>query len=155
MHAGLLVSTILLAVTLSAACVSRSSTQPAMSTQGSTVVRTAQVTDVRDVTVRGGRPSGLGSVVGAVLGGVAGGKIGSGHGSTAASIGGAIAGGMAGQHLEQSGTGTSTTELTVRFENGDIRAYRVEPSENFRIGDTVKVMTGSDGIRITASRPSR
>lgn len=147
MRTNLLIPSMALAASLLASCASAPS-EPVVSTQGSTLVRMAQVTNVRDVTVRGGRPSGIGSFVGAILGGVAGSKVGSGTGSTAAGIGGALAGGMAGQHLEESGTGSSTTELTVRFENGDIRTYQIDPSEHFRIGDTVKVTTANGVTRV-------
>lgn len=116
-----------------------------MSTQGSTLVQRAQVINMRDVTVRGGRPSGLGAFTGALLGGVAGSRIGSGHGSTAASIGGTIAGGMAGQHIEESGKSSSTTEVTVRFDSGETRAYQVEAGSDLRVGDMVNV-TGNGGI---------
>jgi outer membrane lipoprotein SlyB len=138
MHANLLFPTTILSIA-----------QPTMSTQGSTLVQTAQVTDVRDITIRGGRPSGLGSFLGAILGGVAGSKVGSGSGSTAASIGGALAGGMAGQHVEQSGISRSATELTLRFENGEMRTYQVEADGGYRIGYTVKVITNAGVSRVT------
>lgn len=141
-------SAILLAATLVAGCASRPA-QPVMSTQGSTVVQSATVTNVRDVTVRGGRPSGLGAFAGAVLGGIAGSRIGSGHGSTAAGIGGSVAGGMAGQHIEESGKSSSTTEVTVRFDNGETRTYHVEPGAGYRVGDTVKVTTSGGVSRIS------
>lgn len=130
----------LLASTLLFGCASQQA-QPAMSTQGTTLVESGQVINIRDITVRGGRPSGIGAFTGALLGGVAGGRIGSGHGSTIASIGGALAGGMAGQHVEESAASTSKTELTVRLESGEVRTYMVEPGANYRIGDTVKVTT--------------
>lgn len=148
MRAAVPVPAILLAAALSAGCASRPA-QPVMSTQGSTVVQTATVTNVRDVTVRGGRPSGLGAFAGALLGGVAGGRIGSGHGSTAAGIGGAIAGGMAGQHIEESGKSHSATEVTVRFDNGETRTYRVESNASYRVGDTVNVTTSGGISRIS------
>jgi outer membrane lipoprotein SlyB len=122
---------------------------PSSSTQGTTLVRVGQVTNVRDVTVRGGPSSGIGSFVGTILGGVAGSKVGSGYGSTAAAVGGALAGGMAGQHIEHSSIGSSTTELSVRFDNGDIRTYQIEPSASFRVGDTVTVVTSGGVTRIT------
>lgn len=147
MRPALLVSMIPLAALLSA-CASQS-TAPAMSTQGSTVVQTAQVTDVRDVTVRGGQPSGIGAFTGAVLGGVAGSRIGSGYGSIAAGVGGALAGSMAGQHAEQATKSRSTMALTVRLDNGETRTYHVEPDARFRIGDTVKVTTRGGVTRIT------
>jgi outer membrane lipoprotein SlyB len=127
-------------------CASRT---PTSSTQGTTVVRTGQVTDIRDVTVRGGRSSGLGSFAGAVLGGVAGSTIGSGYGRAAAGVGGALAGSMAGQHLEQTSTSASMTELTIRLENGETRTYPVQDGGNFRIGDSVTVTTHSGVTQIT------
>jgi len=114
---------------------------PLMSTQGSTVVQTGRITNVRDFTVRGGRPSGVGSFIGTILGGVAGSKIGSGNGSTAAGIGGALAGGMAGQRVEEAGKSSSSTELTVQLETGENRTYRVGSDEPFRVGDTVRITT--------------
>lgn len=112
-----------------------------MSTQGSTMVLTGRVTNVRDVTVRGGRPSGAGSFIGTILGGIAGSKIGSGSGSTAAGIGGAIAGGMAGQRVEEAGKSNSSTELTVQLDGGEVRSYRVDPGASFRVGDVVRITT--------------
>lgn len=147
MRTAVRISTVLLAGLL-AGCAAHK-TQPAMSTQGSTIVQTAQVTDVRDVTVRGGRPSGVGAFAGAVLGSVAGGMIGSGHGSIAAGIGGAVAGGMAGQHIEQSGKVDRATAVTVRFDSGETRTYQLEPGTSFRVGDTVKVTTRGGVTRIT------
>lgn len=115
--------------------------EPVMSTQGSTIVQTGRVTHIRDVTVRGGRPSGVGSFIGSILGGVAGSKIGSGSGSTAAGIGGAVAGGLAGQRVEEAGKGSTSTELTVQLDSGENRVYRIDPGEPFRVGDTVRITT--------------
>lgn len=115
--------------------------EPLMSVQGSTMVQTGRVTDVRDVAVHGGRPSGVGSFIGTILGGVAGSKIGSGTGSTVAGIGGAVAGGMAGQRMEESGKTSASTELTVQLDNGERRTYRVNPGDPYRIGDTVRITT--------------
>jgi outer membrane lipoprotein SlyB len=115
--------------------------EPLMSTRGSTIVQTGRVTDVRDVAVRGGRASGVGSFIGTIVGGVAGSKIGSGTGSTVAGIGGAVAGGMAGQRVEEAGKGSAATELTVQLDDGERRTYRVNPGEPYRIGDTVRITT--------------
>ena len=112
-------------------------------------MQTGRVTNVRDITVHGGHPSGVGSFVGAVLGGVAGSRIGSGHGSTAASIGGALAGSVAGQRVEESGKSSSSTELTVQLETGEVRNYRVDPGEAFRVGDVVRVTTVNGISRVT------
>jgi len=114
---------------------------PLMSTEGSTIVQTGRVTQVRDVAVHGGRSSGVGSFIGTILGGVAGSKIGSGSGSTAAGIGGAIAGGVAGQRAEDAGKVNTSTELTVQLDTGESRTYRVDQGEPFRVGDMVRVTT--------------
>jgi len=148
MHKSARLSTGLLALALLAGCASQPS-QPAMSTQGTTLVQTGQVINVRDVTVRGGRPSGLGAFAGAILGGVAGSRIGAGHGSTAASIGGALAGGMVGQRVEESAASDSKTEVTVRLDSGEIQTLSVEPGAIFRIGDTVKVTTSGGVMTVT------
>lgn len=114
---------------------------PLMSTQGSTIVQTGRVTNIRDTVVRGGHPSGVGSFIGAIVGGVAGSKIGSGTGSTAAGIGGALAGGMAGQRVEEAGKSSSSTELTVQLDSGENRTYRADPGEPYRVGDMVRITT--------------
>ncbi|MEN3363721.1 MAG: outer rane lipoprotein SlyB [Burkholderiales bacterium] len=118
------------------------------------MVETGEVTQVRDVSVSGGRTSGVGSFVGSVVGAIAGSNIGGGYGRTAAAIGGTVAGGVAGQRVEQSGSGSRFTELTVRFPNGDVRIYNVDPSENYRIGDTVQV-SASQGTTRVLRQPAR
>ncbi|HEY8607281.1 MAG TPA: glycine zipper 2TM domain-containing protein [Noviherbaspirillum sp.] len=133
-------------IVLAAACASDPVTS---STQGSTVVRNGQVTGMRDVTIRGGRGTGIGSFVGAILGGVAGSAIGSGHGSTVASIGGAVGGSMAGQHVEESSKSSQRTELTVRLDSGEVQTYQVDPGDRFRIGDPVRVTTTNGITRVT------
>lgn len=139
----------ILATSLIGCATQHGSESAVSSTQGTSLVRTAQVTNVRDVTVSGGASSGVGSFIGSVLGGVAGSNIGSGHGSTAASIGGAVAGGVAGHAVQKSAATTKATELTVRFANGELGTYNVDPAETFRVGDTVKVITTQGKTRIT------
>jgi outer membrane lipoprotein SlyB len=129
-----------LATLLLAGCASNPP-ETIMSTQGSTIVQTGRVTDVRDITVRGGRASGAGSFIGTILGGIAGSRIGSGNGSTAAGIGGALAGGMAGQRIEETGKSNSSTELSVQLDSGENRTYRVDPTESYRVGDAVRITT--------------
>ena len=119
------------------------------STQGSFLIQNAQVTQVKDVVLRDGHNSGIGSFVGSILGGVAGSRIGSGTGSAIAGIGGAVAGGMAGQHAEQSSSGRSSTEVTVRLDNGELRTFAVAPNESFRVGEIVKVTTNNGQVRLT------
>jgi outer membrane lipoprotein SlyB len=143
----------LLAIALAGCAVQQSPQQTAQpansSTQGTTLVQTGEVTNVRDLTVSGGRTSGAGSFVGGVLGAIAGSNVGGGYGRTAAAIGGTVAGGAAGQQIERSGATSKVTEVTVRFPNGDVRTYNVDPKETFRIGDTVKVTTSQGITRVT------
>ncbi len=139
---------ILMAVTLVSGCASQQAPSGMSSTQGTTVVQTAQVTNVRDVTVYDRRSSGIGSMVGAVFGGVAGSAFGSGDGKAIATIAGAVGGSLAGQHVEQTNASRSSTELTVRFANNEVQTFQVEPGETFRIGDTVKVVTNNGISRV-------
>jgi outer membrane lipoprotein SlyB len=148
MRTEVLIAVAMTGLTLIAGCASPSRS-PTMSTEGSMLVRTAYVSEVRDITVKGGQDSGIGSAVGAILGGIAGSSVGSGHGRTVAAIGGALAGGVAGQTLEQAGATRSEVELRLRFDSGDVRSYRVDSGADFRVGETVKVITGKGETRIT------
>jgi outer membrane lipoprotein SlyB len=146
MRIASLLAAALLAV---AGCAAQQPSQPPVSsTEGSTLVQTGQVTNVRDVTTAGGRTSGVGSLVGGVLGGLAGSHIGGGYGRTAAVVGGGLAGGVAGHEMQKAGATRKVTEVSVRFANGEVRTYQVEPGESFRIGDTVTVMTNNGVTRI-------
>lgn len=89
------------------------------STLGSTVVRRAEVTGVRDVIVQNTQSSSSGS-----------------------------AGEMTGPSAEQADDTTHATEVTVRFDNGDIRSYRITTEEVFQIGDMVTVSSGYGGTHI-------
>jgi outer membrane lipoprotein SlyB len=122
---------------------------PVSSTDGSTLVENGQVTNVRDVTTAGGQAQGIGSLVGGVLGGIAGSTIGSGYGRSAAVIGGGLAGGVAGHEIQKTGATRKVTEVSVRLASGEVRTYKVEPDESFRIGDTVKVTTNNGNIRLS------
>lgn len=148
MRAGFPILT-LTAATLMAACTSEPPRSGTLSTEGTTVVQTAEVTDVRDVKVHDGHATGIGSVIGAIFGGVAGNTIGGGDGQAIATVAGAVGGSLAGQHLEQSSSSHSSVELTLRFANGDVRTYQVDMGETFRVGDQVKVTTKRGVTHIT------
>lgn len=120
-----------------------------MSTEGTILVRTATVTDVRDVSVHGGPTSGIGTMVGAVLGGIAGSTIGGGRGSAVAGIGGSVAGGVAGERAAQAANQHSVTQVSVRLENGEQQVFNVEPGEVYRVGETVRVLSGNSGARLS------
>jgi outer membrane lipoprotein SlyB len=133
---------------LAAGCAAPGGMGDSSSTEGSTLVRIAYVTDIRDVTLHGNQHSTAGSVLGAVLGGIAGSNVGSGYGRGLATAGGAVAGSMAGQRLARTG-GTPITRLTVRTEEGDLQTYDVGPEETFRVGDKVRIITNKNLTRIT------
>lgn len=131
-------------------CTTRQASQPSMSsTQGTTLVQTGEVTDVRDRTISGGRTSGFGAFLGGLLGAIGGNNVGGGNGRVAAAIGGTVAGSAAGDRIERSRDFSKVTELTVRFPGGGVRTYNVDPNETFRVGDTVKVTTSQGVTRVT------
>ena len=123
--------------------------QPVSSTQGSTLVQIAYVTDARDVTVSGDRNSAVGSVAGTVLSGLADSNVRGDNGSTLDTGAGAIVGGIAGQQIGSSNTGKAVTRLTIRSDNGDVHSYEIVPGETFRIGDREKIINNNHNTRIT------
>jgi outer membrane lipoprotein SlyB len=139
----------LMAIALAGCATQQPSPPSSSSTQGSTVVQFGEVANVRDLTISGGRTSGVGAFVGSVVGAIAGNNVGGGYGRTAAAIGGTVAGGAAGQQVERSGATSKVTELTVRFPDGDVSTYNVDPKETFRIGDKVTVTTSQGTTRVT------
>lgn len=131
-------------------CASQPPAQPVPSAQRGTQVQTAYVTDVRDVMVSGGQPSGVGTFVGSIIGGAIGSNIGSGTGRALATVGGAVAGGTAINQIQRSSiTGTTITALTVRFTDGTLRTFNVDPRAVFRVGDRVTVTTSNGASSVT------
>jgi outer membrane lipoprotein SlyB len=91
------------------------------STQGSTLVQKAVVTDVRDIAFNDARHSVVGS----------------------------IAGGFAGQQAGIAGSAKRITRLTVRSDDGEISTCDVESSEIFRVGEPVKVISNNGNVTVT------
>lgn len=111
-------------------------------------VRMGVVESVRQVTIEKA-PSGIGAVAGGVVGGVAGSNVGGGKGSTIASVLGAVAGGVAGQAIE-GGVGRKTgLEITVRLDNGELRAITQEADESFKPGERVRLLSGTGVTRVS------
>jgi outer membrane lipoprotein SlyB len=115
-------------------------------------VRFAVVESVRAVRIdaSNGRPTGLGAVGGGVVGAVAGSAIGGGSGSIVTGVVGGIAGALAGNAIENRAAIRDGLELTVRLDNGDMRAITQEATgEVFQAGDRVRLLS-SDGLtRVT------
>ncbi len=107
------------------------------------------VEGVRQVTFEGSK-SGVGTIAGGAIGGVAGSNIGGGNrGSAVGTILGAVAGGVAGNMIEQGATKKQGLEITVKLDNGELRAITQEADEAFRSGERVRLLSGGGVTRVT------
>ena len=112
-------------------------------------VRMGVVESVRQVSIEGSK-SGVGTIAGGAIGGVAGSNIGGGsRGSAVGTILGAVAGGVAGNMIEQGTTKKQGLEITVKLDNGELRAVTQEADEAFRPGERVRLLSGSGVTRVT------
>lgn len=112
------------------------------------IVRMGTVESVRDVQIERG-PTGVGTGAGAVIGGVAGSSIGQGKGSVIGAVVGAVAGGVIGQKIEGSTSLKPALEITVRLENGELRAIVQEvDGQQFLAGDKVRLVTQGGVTRV-------
>ncbi|MFT6431821.1 MAG: outer membrane lipoprotein SlyB [Halopseudomonas sp.] len=113
------------------------------------IVRTGVVESVRPVKLEGTKTI-IGPAAGAVIGGVAGSGVGGGRGSAIAAVVGALAGGMAGAAAEEGITRTQGVEITVREDDGSMRAYVQEasPDVTFNTGDRVRVQSINGRSRV-------
>lgn len=136
-------------------CASNSSSPnvfTASQAQREQTVRIGTVDSVRPVRIssNNGRPSGLGVVGGGALGALAGSSIGGGRGSVATGIIGGIGGAVAGNAIENSVAMRDGVEITVRLDNGDLRAITQTTSgEFFRAGDRVRLLSSGGVTRVT------
>lgn len=111
-------------------------------------VRMGIVESVREVIIEGSRGP-VGTIAGGAIGGIAGANVGGGRGSTVGSILGAVAGGVAGQALERNVTERKGLEITVRLENGELRAITQDADETFRAGERVRLLSGGGVTRVS------
>ena len=112
------------------------------------IVRLGVVESVRQVAIQR-QDSGVGTLAGAGLGGVAGSAIGQGRGSIVGAIVGAVAGGVAGNAIENSADRRPGYELTVRLDNGEMRAIVQDADEFFQPGDRVRILSRGGISRVT------
>ena len=118
-------------------------------TQNEQIVRMGTVESVRNVAIVN-PDTGVGTVSGAALGGLAGSRVGEGNGSVAAGILGAVAGGVLGNHVENRANTRPGLEITVRLDNGELRAITQLADEPFRPGERVRLLTdGYHRTRVT------
>ena len=100
------------------------------------------VESVRTVEHQAEKGSGLGAAAGAILGGVLGHQVGGGKGRDLATVAGAVGGGLAGNEIEKRKNVTTTYEVRVRMENGNIRTFTPSSQPDWRSGDRVKIVEG-------------
>lgn len=115
-------------------------------------VRFGTVESVRAVTISSndGQPSGLGAIGGGALGAVGGSAIGGGKGSIVTAIIGGLAGAVAGNAIENGVAKRNGVEITVRLDNGDLRAITQSATgEMFQAGDRVRLLSSAGVTRVT------
>jgi len=98
-----------------------------------------------------GTKSPIGSIAGAAVGGIGGSSVGGGKGSYVMAVIGAVAGGLLGAAAEEGLTRTQGVEITVREDDGTLRAYvqQVEPNQVFKVGQRVRILTVDGTSRVT------
>jgi len=113
-------------------------------------VRMGTIDSLRPVQIEGTK-SGVGVGAGAVVGGVAGSALGGGRGSIITAVIGAVAGGVLGSVAENGLTRAQGVEITVREDDGSMRAYvqQVQENEIFRVGERVRIMTVDGTSRVS------
>ena len=108
----------------------------------------ATVVEVEQVVIHG---NGNGQDIGALLGGVAGGLLGSqighGAGSVAAGVGGALLGAGVGAYAGKEANTKKGLQITVRYQDGNEETVVQGMKPAVRVGQTVRVIVGSDGSR--------
>ena len=113
-------------------------------------VRLGTIESLRPVKIEGTKTP-IGAGAGAIVGGVGGSAIGGGRGSVVAAVIGAVAGGLLGSATEEGLTRTQGVEITVREDDGSMRAYvqQVQENEIFRVGERVRIMSVNGTSRVT------
>jgi len=113
-------------------------------------VRMGTIESLRPVKIEGTKTP-IGAGAGAVVGGIGGSGLGGGRGSAVLAVVGAVAGGLLGAAAEEGLTRTQGVEITVREDDGTMRAYvqEVEPNQVFRVGERVRIMTVNGTSRVT------
>ncbi len=111
-------------------------------------VRMGVVESVRQVTIEGTRGE-VGTLAGGAVGAIAGSTIGGGRGTGVGGILGAVAGGATGAVIERGITQKKGVEITVRLDNGELRAIAQDADEEFHPGERVRLVSGGGVTRVT------
>ncbi|MCX7167595.1 MAG: glycine zipper 2TM domain-containing protein [Rhodocyclales bacterium] len=100
------------------------------------------IANVRQVTNEG-QGTGAGAIIGGLAGGALASNVGRGNTRTLATIAGAVGGGMLGNSIEKSQHRTTSYQVTVRMEDGTTRTVAADTMPSWRIGDKVKLTSGT------------
>ncbi len=111
-------------------------------------VRMGVVESVRSVSIEGTKTP-IGAIAGGAAGGIGGSSIGSGRASAVAAVAGAVAGGLLGAAAEEALTRKEGVEITVRLDNGELRAIVQEGDEPFKPGDRVRLLAVNGQTRVS------
>jgi outer membrane lipoprotein SlyB len=102
------------------------------------------IESIREIK-QAGEGSGVGAVAGGVAGAVLGRQVGGGRGRDLATVAGAVGGAVAGHQVEKHVKSSVVYEITVRMDDGSIRALSQAQPPTWRAGDKVRVQ----GDRLT------
>jgi outer membrane lipoprotein SlyB len=111
-------------------------------------VQLGVVESVREVVIEGTKTP-IGGGAGAIVGGVAGSSVGGGRGAVIGTTVGAVLGGLGGAAAEEAVTRQKGVEITVKLDSGRMLAITQAADEEFRIGDRVRVLSGSGVTRVS------
>ena len=117
-------------------------------TRATQEVQMGIVESVREVNIEGTKTP-IGAGAGAVVGGVAGSTVGGGRGSIVGATVGAVLGGLGGAAAEEAVTRQKGVEITVKLDSGRLIAITQAADEEFRVGDRVRVLSGSGTTRVS------
>lgn len=97
---------------------------------------------VREVEKKG-EGTGLGAVAGGVLGGILGHQVGGGKGKDLATVAGAVGGAFGGHQIEKNVRSEKQVQVTVRFDDGNLRTFTQGNASGWRNGDRVRLDNGA------------
>lgn len=146
-----LLVTSMVAVTVLSGCAAQStsgSVYRESDTRRAQIIEQGTVESVRVVTIQA-ESNGVGTLAGGVIGGIAGSGVGGGRGQAVGAVLGAVIGGVAGQKIEENAGTRPGLEITVKLDNGTLRAYVQEGDEQFRAGDRVRITTSGGYSRVS------
>lgn len=103
-----------------------------------------RVLQVNAVQIEGTKTP-VGPLAGAAAGAAAGSTIGGGTGKTVAVVVGGLVGAAGGAVAEEQLTKKNGLEITVQLQNGETLAVVQEADEQFSVGESVRVLRGTDG----------